>query len=687
MNFRLSCIFTAALGAVSANAETLSALALNTPVSLEKIEVTAARERARTTLALVGARSQIELTPGGVEIVDAARYRRGRVSTLSDVFALSAGVVAQPRFGAEEARLSIRGSGLQRTFHGRGVRVLQDGVPINLVDGSFDFQAIEPLSTAYVQVWRGGNALEQGASTLGGAIDFVTRTGRDADTFQARAEAGSFGYLRGQIASGGVTEHADAFAVFTHSSQDGFREHAKQRNQRLFTNVGLSFSDHLETRFYVTGVTTESELPGNLFKAELEADPRRADPVSVTQHRKRDFELLRIASKTTFHARRTEWNAIVAWTYKDLDHPISPVVDQLSNDLLVALKGVYRGELADRAWLLQGGLFFTQGTVNAANYVNVSGQRGAPVSLAETTAVNLETFVETQWEIGGGVNAILGAALADNRRKNERVLGGSASYVRDYDAISPKVGLRWDAAGIQIYGNVSDSYEPPSFSETGALAAPNGAQTARTFELGTRGTWRFARWDVSAYAAKLRGEFLSLNDLSGLPLGTINADRTTHRGLETSGEVDLLGGDWSASDEPQRRLVARAAWTWGQFRFDGDRVYRDNTLAGLSPHLVRGELTWETVDGWYGGPTFEWVPRRAAVDHANTLFADAYAIWGVRVGRRAKRQFAFFVELRNGSDRAYAATTGVIADARGVDQRQFLPGDGRAVYVGVEGRF
>ncbi|MFC5699415.1 hypothetical protein ACFPU0_28260 [Pseudomonas sp. GCM10022186] len=30
-------------------------------------------------------------------------------------------VLVQPRFGAEEARLSIRGSALQRTFHGRGL--------------------------------------------------------------------------------------------------------------------------------------------------------------------------------------------------------------------------------------------------------------------------------------------------------------------------------------------------------------------------------------------------------------------------------------------------------------------------------------------------------------------------------------------------------------------------------------
>ena len=37
-----------------------------------------------------------------------------------------------------------------------------------------------------------------------------------------------------------------------------------------------------------------------------------------------------------------------------------------------------------------------------------------------------------------------------------------------------------------------------------------------------------------------------------------------------------------------------------------------------------------------------------------------------------------------GSDEAYAATTGVIEDAKGTDQRQFLPGDGRSIFAGLE---
>src|SRR5688572_6023038 len=67
------------------------------------------------------ARELIEKTPGGVDVIDADEYKDGRTSSVSDALKFSPGVYVQPRFGAEEARLSIRGSGIQRTFHLRGI--------------------------------------------------------------------------------------------------------------------------------------------------------------------------------------------------------------------------------------------------------------------------------------------------------------------------------------------------------------------------------------------------------------------------------------------------------------------------------------------------------------------------------------------------------------------------------------
>lgn len=652
-------------------------------VDLDRVEVTAGREKPLTVPSLDEARADLSRTPGGTEVIDAARFTRGRASTVNDLFALSAGVFAQSRFGSDEARISIRGSGLQRTFHGRGVRILQDGVPLNLADGSFDMQAFEPLAASYLNVWRGANALAYGASTLGGAIEFVSQTGRDGPE-TVRLEGGAFGYLRGFAAGGFSAGDQDGYAAFTRTEQDSFRAHARQLNTRLFANTGWRLTDALETRFYLTAVATDSELPGSLFKSEIKSAPRSANPTTAAQNQKRDFELLRVASKTTARFGDIVLDASLAWTYKDLDHPISPVVDQLSNDQLAALTATQVGELADHANRLKAGLMWTHGRINSANYLNVLGRRGALTARAKNIASNTELWIEDQFSLNGGLTIVAGSTLSRNRRVNEQEVGGSGSYTRTYNNASPKLGLRWDGPQLQLYGNISGSYEPPSFSETGALAAPNRAQKARTVELGTRGARGPVRWDASVYAAKLKDEFLSLNDANGNPLGTINAPHTTHAGVELSGEVDLLGRAWNTPSIPAHRLVLRGAWTYGRFRFDDDPVYGENTLAGFPPHLVHAELTWEDARGWYAGPTLEWIPQRAPVDFANSLFADPYAIYGLRIGRRTTRGFSWFAEVRNLTDKHYTATTGVIADARGLDVRQFLPGEVRAYYGGVE---
>lgn len=662
----------------------------STPTQLPPVNVTATRSTPLTAPSLGAARAEAALTPGGAAVVDSETYLRGRASTLADTFALEAGVFAQPRFGSDEARLSIRGSGIQRTFHGRGLSVMQDGVPINLADGGFDMQSLEPPAASYIEVLRGGNALANGAATLGGSINYVSRTARDADAGIARAEFGSFGYLRGIVADGFACGSLDAYAALTATRQDGFRAHAEQENQRFLGNLGWRISPVAETRFYLAAIRTDSRLPGSLTKAEMKANPAQADNSffgAVKFNNRRDYELLRLASKTTVAlGTNGHLDLAFAWTQKDLDHPITPfvgVIDQMSNDFLASVAYTDAGELFGLAQRVRLGGRFVEGSTNAAIFANVLGARGALTSNADQTATNIELFAEDQVALGRGLSLVAGANYAHNTLKNVQLVGATPTFDRDYDRLSPKLGLRWDSDGTQVYANVSGSYEPPTFSETGG-ATPNRPQTATTFELGSRGERGALRWDASLYSATLRGEFLDMVSPTNVPLGTINAARTTHRGVELALEADLLGQDWKT---PADRLALRVSWNYGDFRFDGDPVFGNNRIAGLPPHLVRGELMWESRDGWYGGVNFEWVPVRTYVDHKNTFSADPYAIAGLRVGRRLSKGLSWFAEVRNVFDKNYAATTGATANAAGADVRQFLPGDGRGFFSGLEWRW
>src|SRR3546814_3901249 len=131
----------------------------------------------------------------GADIVGYEDYADKSIVSLRDTLAFSPGVYLQPRFG-QEVRISIRGSGLSRGYHMRGLTLLQDGVPINLADDNGDFQELETIFFDHLEVYRGANALRSGPGTLGGAITGVTPTRRTARGAYPRADGGSFESLR-----------------------------------------------------------------------------------------------------------------------------------------------------------------------------------------------------------------------------------------------------------------------------------------------------------------------------------------------------------------------------------------------------------------------------------------------------------------------------------------------------------
>ncbi len=627
------------------------------------------------------ARRRINLVPGGVDVIDAETYKTGRATTLQDALGFSPGVFVQPKFGAEEARLSIRGSGIQRTFHLRGIKLMQDGVPLNLADGSGDFQAVEPLAARYIEVFRGANALQYGSTTLGGAINFVSPTGHDAPPVQARLETGSFGYLRGQASLAGANERSDYYVSLSHFSQDGFRDHARQKNQRLFGNYGLRLNDNLETRFYFSYVNTDSELPGNLTKAELESNPRLAAPANIMGKYKRDFTLTRISNKTVYHWGDQRLEAMLFYSYKDLFHPIFQVLDVASHDYGAELRYISNATLWGRKNILTVGFSPGRGTAKDDRFRNVNGARGARTNEREQTSVNLDLYAENQHYIQPATALVVGAQLSRASRKLKDLFladGADNSVDKVYYGASPKLGVRHEInAQSQVFANISRSFEPPSFGELsgGPTVTPVRQQTATTLELGTRGASSGIRWDAAYYYARVKDELLSLTDPRGNPLGTINADATLHQGVELGLDATLF-----------KRLMLRQMYMWNDFRFRNDPVFGNKELAGIPKHFYRADLVYRTPEGFYFGPNVEWSPGKYAVDHANTLFADAYALLGFKLGYRVDKGYAWFIEGKNLTNEKYAASTGVIANAMGLDSRQFLPGDGRAVYAGVEWR-
>ncbi len=638
-----------------------------------------------TTPDAATAQAALEQVAGGVSLVEAQSYREGRVSTPADALRYAPGVFVASRFGAEESRLSIRGSGLQRTFHGRGIMFLQDGVPLNLADGGGDFQAMEPLASQYIEVYRGANALQYGSGTLGGAINFISPTGRTAQS-GLRAEAGSFDYqrLQGQLVSAG--ENSDFFLSLSNFSQDGFRDHAEQQTQRLFANAGWQPADHLEHRFFFSFVNTDSELPGSLTEQEFKrGELRKAAPSSVSGDQKRDFTLWRLSHKTAWSPVDSQLLELATFfSHKDLFHPIFQVLEQNSTDYGLGLRWQQQGVFGREgdSWVL--GSRYARGTTDDDRFVNAGGQPQARTDASRQRADNVVAFTEYRlglpaaWELIGGLQW-----LSAQREFADRFVPGNEankSFSVRYEKTLPRLGLlKTMAGGWQLFANVSELYEPPSFGELsgGPGVSQLKAQEGRSYELGSRGQLGQAaawQWDVALYQADLKHELLGLNGANGAT-ATVNADKTRHRGVEAGLNIKPAGW-WSM----------RLAYQFNDFRFENDARYGRNHIAGVPEQVLNAELMLRPGAGFYLGPTLS-AANESYVDHVNKVSAPGYAVYGLKLGQQFNTSLSWFLEGRNLGDKRYAATTGVVRDASelqfGQAQRLFNPGDGRAVYAGL----
>ena len=625
--------------------------------------------------------------PGAVTVVPDTAYKTTTpATTIKDVLDYVPGVFAEPKWG-EDTRLSIRGSGLSRNFHLRGVQLFMDGIPINTADGYGDFQEIDPSAYRYVEVYKGANALRYGVNALGGAINFVTPTGRDASLLSAAIDIGSFGYHRLQASSGGSDGAYDYFITASTEDRDGFREHSWGSSTRASANFGYRISADVETRFYINANDINQRIPGSVTKDVALSSPTTAFPLNVTNDWQRNIDSLRLANKTTFRLAPT--TSIDVGTFvvdRHLMHPIFQWLDYRYVDYGGFVRLTDERLIGDFKNRLIVGANLHNGDIDNRQFTNLPGAaKGALLSASTDSSVNLSSYAENAFYFLPTVALVTATQFlhATRDRKDLFLSDGNQSGSRDFNVWSPKVGLLWDVDKTwQVFGNISRSVEVPSFGENNFVSFSDiKAQTATTYEVGTRGRRPDLTWDLAAYRMQIDNELQCLFSAFG-NCTVVNADHTVHQGVEIGFGAAIAKSIFAHGTTPDR-LWWNTAYTFSDFRFDNDAQFANNQLPGAPRHKLRTELLYKHPSGFYFGPNAEWVPQAYYVDSANTLKTEPYPIWGLKLGFDDGGRVSAYLEGRNLSNEAYIASASII-DKADASMPLFEPGTGRAVYAGVK---
>lgn len=655
------------------------------------------------------AEARLAQVPGGSNLVDMRQPLQGRVASNQDVLAYQPGVYAQSA-GNEGVKISIRGSGVNRApgAHASGLYTMLDGLPLTGPGGT-PYELLEPLWVDHVEVLRGANGFDRGALALGGAIDYVSHTGYDAPLLQVRYATGSHGYQQRQVSSGQVLGDFDYYVSLTDANADGYQDHTRSQSRGVIGNFGYRFNPNLETRFYLRYRETDNDLAGRVTKRSIEHDPRAANPAYVSRDdRRKQPGSTFVGNKTTYYI---DDDSSIQTGLVYHDYPMD--LREGPNRLKVAysdVSGTLDYKRRDSLWGMESrstlGLRVTKHLPNdgASEFVRIP--TGNTKTYAPGTRMRNFTYqgsdtvlhVGNDLEIADDLWLTTGLAAIYTRRESAVTYpeGGGKTSLGDWD-YAPRLGLRYQLTpDVQLFGNLSRSVEAPHpwsliYSSNLRFPAGSGAasgaqrdpiklrnQTATTLELGGRGDSGLGQWSLAWYYAQVRHELLSvLPDPSATTPYELNASPTVHQGVEASLHSEL----WSRPGVG--RLSLRQAYSFSDFHYRDDARFGDNRLPGLPMHYYQGELRYDWPLGFFAAVNTQLVSK-VAVDYANSYYADPYALFGATLGYNApKNDWQTWVDLRNLTDKRYAATVTPGYDDKGLDAARSTPGEGLGVYLGV----
>ena len=176
----------------------------------------------------------LDRVPGAVSVVTQDEIQLGRQQLgLDEALTRVPGLFMQNRYNfARDLRISIRGFGARSPFGIRGIKILVDGIPETLPDGTGQIDSIDLGATQRIEVIRGPSSSLYGNAS-GGVISITSEDGPEIPYVNARLAVGDYDFQKLQVKTGGQTERMNYFVSLSDTEIDGYRAHSQAENTQL----------------------------------------------------------------------------------------------------------------------------------------------------------------------------------------------------------------------------------------------------------------------------------------------------------------------------------------------------------------------------------------------------------------------------------------------------------------------
>lgn len=620
-------------------------------------------------------------------------------ANLSEPLQRVPGLVALNRQNyAQDLQISSRGFGARSQFGVRGVRLVQDGIPLTMPDGQGqpalfdldDLQRIEvlrgPLTTLY------GNA-------SGGIIQGYTGEAPFHPTLDTRTLIGSDGLWRSRLRYGGQHGDLNISANVSRLETDGYRDHSETRRDIANLRLGWDLDDASSLTLLINSLHQPgTQDPLGLTRDQLRQDRRQAPPQAETFDTRKS--VTHNQAGINYQRRLGNDDLLTLMVYggeRDMQQFLgfSGGNPGAGGGVIELDRRFGGGELGwqrdtrlfDLPVTLAAGIAYHYQGEQRRGFVNEQGLKGGLMRDEFNAVDSQEAYLISTWQLAPRWELVAGLrhTRVEFDSDDDFLADGQddSGHTRS-QRTNPAIGLNWNwTPQLSLYAALGQGFETPTFQELAYREDGAGMNPAlkpsvsRDGELGLK--WRDdqTRLDLALFHSRVRDEIVTGPNqvFTGRSTYT-NAGRSTRRGVEFSIEQDFAHG-----------VSGYLAYTWLDASYDsyenadGTR-YDGNRLPGVPRHSAYAELLWQPAGtGFHTAIEAQGMSRRYATDD-NLHSASGYGVVHWRAGYRhqlGNLTLEPFARLENLTDRDYVGSLIV----NGAGARYYEPAPGRSWLAGL----
>ncbi|MDP5064832.1 MAG: TonB-dependent receptor [Haliea sp.] len=568
--------------------------------------------------------------------------------------------------------------------------ILEDGVPVapGLFIGNERYFNPRIQRIERIEVLKGSASLRYGPSTIGGVVNYQTKTPDDGVLLSARI--GSFDTREASLEAGGRSASGDAFAglVLTRAESDGFMDKDYEMTD-LLVKSGIALSDNQEVGVKFSWYENDANIS---YRGLLLGD---YDAGSNYNPAPDDYFLSDRVAFDLNHAWRlndaAKLQTVVYWSDVSRDYWRYNVDTEASTE---AGRWVYTDTLTgnnrsferlglDTRLLLDHQLFGFENEAEIglrlmreeSDDTRIRATRDADrtgindrhlVDSADSVAVH----VQNRMVLSGRLAVTPGLRVESYEQKRRVLTDSNASAKTSNTELLPGIGATYElTTTAQLYGGVYRAFSPASngVALDGLTDQNLNGERSNNYEMGLRGLQGKLSYEVAAFYMDFDNQVVTGN--SDPNLSQSNAGATVHQGMEFMVGYELAAG---FSVDANATWVPESDFDSGEFA--GNRLpYAPEHLANLALNYADGKLS-ATLTAHYRGSQFG--------DPSNQVEIPSDAAGGIWGGKMPSYTLFDFM-----AQYAFSDSLTLFGAVKNLSDERYITGLRQGIYVGPERSF